>query len=127
MPRDRQRYRGLQMIRSVFLRASAAFFALSAHPALAQSTVEADALAFGVREGVANMDLSPDGSRAVFVGPGPGRTTVVYVADIAAGTTNPILSSSGNPESLRWCSFVSNARLACRFTAVIKSGDGLLP
>lgn len=115
------------MIRLVCLLGGAAFFALSAQPALAQSTVEADALAFGVREGVANMDLSPDGSRAVFVGPGPGRTTVVYIADLSAGTTNPILGSKSDPETLKWCAFVSNDRLACRFTAIVKSGDGLIP
>ena len=73
------------------------------------------------------MDLSPDGNRAVFVGAGPGRTTVVYLVDIAAGTTNPILISKADPEALSWCGFASNVRLACRFGAIIKTGDGLIP
>ncbi|HMI41658.1 MAG TPA: S9 family peptidase [Sphingomicrobium sp.] len=117
------------MIRSACLFASAAVAALVPQLALAQSisSIEADALAFGVREGVADMDLSPDGNRAVFVGPGPGRTTIVYIADIVAGTTTPILSSKSDPETLRSCAFVSNDRLACRFTAIIKAGDGLIP
>jgi dipeptidyl aminopeptidase/acylaminoacyl peptidase len=117
------------MLRTVCLLAGAAVVALTPQLVSAQSTssIEADALAFGVREGVANMDLSPDGSRAVFTGPGPGRTTIVYVADIVAGTTTPILSSKSDPETLRWCAFVSNDRLACRFTAIIKAGDGLIP
>lgn len=67
------------------------------------------------------MDLSPDGSLAVFLGAGPGRTTIVYIADIAAGTTKPIFYSKADPEALRWCGFVSNARLACQFTAIVKS------
>jgi dipeptidyl aminopeptidase/acylaminoacyl peptidase len=117
------------MLRTVCLLAGVAVAALAPQLAFAQSTssIEADAIAFGAREGVANMDLSPDGSRAVFTGPGPGRTTIIYVADIVAGTTTPILSSKSDPETLRWCAFVSNDRLACRFTAIIKSGDGLIP
>jgi len=98
-------------------------------PALSQptSSIEVDALAFGVPESVSNMDLSPDGSRAVFVGAGPGRTSIVYIADIAAGTTAAILSSRADPEALRWCGFVSNSRIACRYSAIVKSADGLIP
>jgi dipeptidyl aminopeptidase/acylaminoacyl peptidase len=117
------------MLRTVCLLAGAAVAALTSQLASAQSTssIEADALAFGVREGVADMDLSPNGNLAVFTGPGPGRTTIVYIADIVSGTTTPILSSKSDPETLRWCAFVSNDRLACRFTAIIKAGDGLIP
>lgn len=115
------------MFKSVNCLATASVFALSA-PVAAQpkSPIEADALAFGVRESVSNMDLSPDGSRAVAVGAGPGRTSVVYVADIAAGTTKAILSSNGEPEVLRWCGFVSNQRIACRYGGTVKSPDGLI-
>ena len=118
------------MFRPVSALASAVLLTGSSGLAHAQpkSAIEADALAFGTREGVSNMDLSPDGNRAVFVGPGPGRTTIVYIADIAAGTTKPIVYSKGDPETLRWCGFVSNDRLACRFTAIIPSdGTGLAP
>jgi hypothetical protein len=52
-----------------------------------QPTLEQDAIAFGTRETTTRMDLSPDGNLAVFLGAGPGRTTIVYIADIAAGTT----------------------------------------
>lgn len=69
------------------------------------------------------MDLSPDGKLAVFLGAGPGRTTIVYLADLTAGTTKRILYSKGEPETFQWCTFVSNTRLACRFTAIVKS-DG---
>ena len=111
------------MLRSVRVAASAFLLAAVTPVALAQpgSSLEADAIAFGTREAVANMDLSPDGSRAVFLGAGPGRTTVVYIADIAAGSSKPILYSKGDPENLQWCAFVSNTRLACRFSAVIPS------
>lgn len=117
------------MLRKACLLAGAAIVALVPQIALAQSTssVQADALAFGVREGVANMDLSPDGNRAVFVGPGPGKETIVYVADIAAGNTSPILVSKADPEAIQWCSFVSNSRIACRFTAILNDAGTLIP
>lgn len=116
------------MFSRVCFTAAASVIALSAPaPAQPASSIESDALAFGVREGVANMDLSPDGKRAVFVGAGPGRTSIVYIADIAAGTTASILSSRADPEVLRWCGFVSNSRIACRYSAIVKSADGLIP
>lgn len=86
-----------------------------------QPTLEQDAIAFGTRETTTRMDLSPDGSLAVFLGAGPGRTTIVYIADIAAGTTKPIFYSKADPEALQWCGFVSNTKLACRFTAILKA------
>jgi dipeptidyl aminopeptidase/acylaminoacyl peptidase len=89
-----------------------------------QSTLEQDAIAFGTRETTTNMDLSPDGKLAVFIGAGPGRTTIVYVADIAAGTTKRILYSKGDPDTIRWCNFVSNTRIACQFTGIVKSDGG---
>jgi dipeptidyl aminopeptidase/acylaminoacyl peptidase len=117
------------MFRSVSLVAGALLLA-AVPPAFAQpkSGLEADAIAFGTRESAQNMDLSPDGSKVVFLGAGPGRSTVVYVADIAAGSSKPILYSKADPEALRWCEFVSNMRLACRFTAIVPSdGTGLAP
>jgi dipeptidyl aminopeptidase/acylaminoacyl peptidase len=89
--------------------------------AQAQPTLEQDAIAFGTRETTTRMDLSPDGNLAVFLGAGPGRTTIVYIADIVAGTTKPIFYSKADPEALRWCGFVSNTRLACQFTMIMKS------
>ena len=115
------------MNRSVCVLAGAMVFATPASLlAQTKTTLEADAIAFGTREGVSNMDLSPDGTKAVFVGAGPGRTSVVYVADLTTGTNKPIAHSSGNPESFQWCAFTSNTRLACSFTAMIMSdGTGL--
>jgi dipeptidyl aminopeptidase/acylaminoacyl peptidase len=89
-----------------------------------QPTLEQDAVAFGTRETTTDMDLSPDGKLAVFLGAGPGRATIVYIADLTSGTTKRIFYSSGNPDALRWCNFVSNTRLACQFTAIVKSGGG---
>jgi dipeptidyl aminopeptidase/acylaminoacyl peptidase len=89
-------------------------------------TLEQDATAFGTRETTTRMDLSPNGNLAVFLGAGPGRTTIVYIADLGTGTTKPIFYSKADPEALRWCAFVSNSRLACEFTAIMKSEDARL-
>lgn len=114
--------------RMLGLAAAAAAAGSSVCASAQQSSLESDAIAFGTRETVRNMDLSPDGSRAVFVGAGPGRTSITYVADIGAGTTKPILYSKGDPETLHWCNFVSNAALACRYVSLtVADGTGYAP
>ena len=110
----------------MLLTAAAAAVWCGCAPAQAQSTLEQVAIAFGTRETTTNMDLSPDGKLAVFLGAGPGRTTIVYIADIGAGTTKPILYSKADPDALRWCAFVSNTRLACKFVAIMKSENALV-
>lgn len=90
--------------------------AIGAAPVAAE-TLEQDAIAFGTREAVWQMDLSPDGSKAVYVGAGPARSSIVYVADLKTGANAPIFKLSGSPESMHRCDFVSNARLACRYYA----------
>ena len=92
------------------------------------SSLEADAIAFGTREAVHAADLSPDGSKAVFIGAGPGRSTIVYLADITSGSSKPIFHSKGDPDKLTWCAFVSNQRMACRIRAIVASdGRGFAP
>ena len=83
-------------------------------------TLEQDAAAFGAM-GAAQpgVDLSPDGSKIVYVGPGPGNVQLAYVADLTRGTSKPILRTTDEADKLRWCGFVSNSRLICRYSANI--------
>ena len=112
------------LLSRTFLAAAAAVVAFAgAATAQTQSTLEQDAIAFGTRETTTAMDLSPDGSKAVFLGAGPGKTTIVYIADLARGTTERIFYSKGDPETLRWCAFASNRRIVCRFTAIMKAEE----
>ncbi|HTU10015.1 MAG TPA: S9 family peptidase [Allosphingosinicella sp.] len=98
--------------------------AQAAAPA-AQAAVEPAQL-FGMRESVEQIDLSPDGRRVAYLQPGPGRTTILYVHDLAAGgAPTEALRSSGSPERLRWCRFVTNARLVCEAVGM-SAADGLL-
>jgi dipeptidyl aminopeptidase/acylaminoacyl peptidase len=86
-------------------------------------TIAQDAIAFGARESAKQMDLSPDGTKVVFVGPGPGASTIVYVADLISGQSKGILVAKGDPERLNWCSWVSNRRMACSYGAnIVESG-----
>lgn len=76
-------------------------------PALAQ--------AFGAREQIADVALSPDGKRIAMVAAGPGHSERIYVMDAAAGAEpKAILSASGEPQHLSYCYWVSNIRLICK-------------
>ena len=82
-----------------------------------QSTLEQDAIAFGDLGTAQSVDLSPDGTKVVYVGPGPGNVLLAYVADLASGTTRPVLRTSEDADKLGSCSFVSNTRLICEYHA----------
>lgn len=95
-------------------------------PAAAQPRADAAAL-FGVRESIEHIDLSPNGQRVVFLQPGPGRSTLVFVHDLATdGDPRQILRSSGSPERLRWCRFATNDRLVCQVTGMGQGDAGML-
>lgn len=94
---------------------------------LKSSAPKSSAGAFGARESVQHIDISPDGSRVVYLSPGPGRATEVYVASLAEGVPTLVTRSSGDPERLAWCAFVSNDRLICRVGGMVNSAGLLLP
>jgi dipeptidyl aminopeptidase/acylaminoacyl peptidase len=90
----------------------------------AQASFDA-AKAFGARPSVADLSLSPDGMNVAFVSPAKGQGSVVYVQSVAKGaapSTQPILRSSGKPERLGGCRWVSNQRLVCAVYGVVQSG-----
>ncbi|PWG03318.1 S9 family peptidase [Sphingosinicella humi] len=90
---------------------------LAAAPVQAQS-VDSKATMFGQRESVQAIDISPDGTKVVYVAPGPGRQTVAYVASLDGGAPQPVMASDANPQNLSWCSFVTDDRLICRINAL---------
>ena len=116
------------MFRSI-LHVGGATLALSvfAVPAMAEVLpLAVDAQAFAAREAASQMDLSPDGKRVVYVGPGPGRSSVVYVADLDAAQARPILRANGDPEAISWCGFVGNERLVCRYETSVRDTGVLI-
>jgi len=101
----------------LLLAAAAAVAWGSCAVAQGQSTLEQDAVAFGDLGTAQSVDLSPDGTKVVYVGSGPGNILLAYVADLTTGTTRPVLRTSEDADKLGSCSFVSNTRLICEFHA----------
>ena len=93
----------------------------------APAKLETPGALFGAREGVQDIDISPDGSRILYLAPGPGRTTEVYVANLATGAQTLAARSSGRPERLSWCRFGSNDRLVCRVRGMLDDAGVLIP
>ncbi len=80
-------------------------------PALAND----EAVIFGSMPAIQDISLSPDGTKIAFVSPGPGLQTDLYSIDLTKGNKPVrVTTSSGDPESLFWCGWVSNERLACK-------------
>jgi len=101
--------------------ATAPLLAQPAQPAADQAEL------YGVREAVEHIDISPDGSHVVYLAAGPGRSTHVYVHDLAGGgEPRFVIRSDGAPDRLRWCRFVTNERLICRVTGMVGGGTSML-
>jgi dipeptidyl aminopeptidase/acylaminoacyl peptidase len=75
--------------------------------------------AFGKREGIQDISLSPDGTKIAYIEPAAGQGNRLYTVDLA-GTQVPkgVVAASGDPERLSDCDWVSNLRLVCRIYAV---------
>jgi dipeptidyl aminopeptidase/acylaminoacyl peptidase len=103
-----------------------AFFAVPA-AASAQQPAADPAAAFGAREGILSMAISPDGRRLVYVQPAQGRGAQIFTVDLA----NPAPRAIGGwdrPElSLRGCGFASNERLICSLYGIADLNGGMAP
>jgi dipeptidyl aminopeptidase/acylaminoacyl peptidase len=95
-----------------------------AQGALAQGQPDALAKAFGARETVISASLSPDGQSIALVAAGAGRTTQTYVLEAKEGAEPKVVASStGKPEYLNRCDWVSADRLACQIFGAQRYGD----
>jgi dienelactone hydrolase len=83
---------------------------------------------YGARESVEHIDISPDGGHVVYLQPGPGRTTIVYLADLnERAEPQVVVRSDGAPERLRQCNFVTNERLICQVAGMMTVEGQLVP
>jgi dienelactone hydrolase len=99
----------------------------AATPAVAQQAVDPSEL-YGVRPSIESIDISPDGSHVVYLQPGPGRSTRVFLADLNGDSeAHSVAFSDGNPERLRWCNFVADDRLICKVTGMSTVEGRLIP
>lgn len=84
--------------------------------------VEDPPKAFGAREGVLDIALSPSGAKIAFIAPGPGRSTILYTGSTAGGVAPRVaLTADGKPERLLSCGWVSEARLVCTVYFTVKT------
>jgi dipeptidyl aminopeptidase/acylaminoacyl peptidase len=80
------------------------------------------AKAFGARESVSDLSLSPDGMSVAYVAPTTGQGSALYVYSLVKGaprSLRPVITASGKPERLAGCSWVSNQRLVCVVYGVV--------
>ena len=86
---------------------------LPLHAAHAQ-TVEQLAGAFGARQSVLDISLSPSGNKVVYIAPGGPSTEAVYVVDLAGDATPRAILAHRDPDSeLVNCQWASDVRLVC--------------
>lgn len=117
------------MIRRLVLAAllATAPTAVGAQAAAPAAAASADIAAkFGAREGVEDISLSPDGRSIAFIVPEPGKKANSLYTAPADGSAAPkrVLVSTGDPEMLGGCGWVSNARLLCNVFIVRGTPDG---
>lgn len=73
------------------------------------------AAAFGAREDVISISLSPAGRKIAFISPGPGASSVVYAVDAAEGAQpRRVIGADGRKERITDCGWVSEERLVCQ-------------
>jgi dipeptidyl aminopeptidase/acylaminoacyl peptidase len=83
---------------------------------------------FGAREDVADLSLSPDGTKVAFIAPRAGQGSALYSMGLEEGATpRLILQANGKPERLSDCRWVSGERLVCSIYGVVDSAGDLLP
>jgi dienelactone hydrolase len=85
------------------------------------SAQDKSAAAFGAREGIEHVSLSPDGNKIAYIVPAIGQGSILYTADLAnGGEPQTALTADGDPERLSYCEWVSNARLICLITMMLR-------
>ncbi|MEG3088394.1 alpha/beta hydrolase family protein [Sphingomonas sp. PB4P5] len=76
------------------------------------------AKAFGAREGIQDISLSPDGRKVAIIKPDGPRASVLTIGDLTTGASAGIMRSSGDPEKFRYCRWTTNTRIVCRISLI---------
>ncbi len=84
------------------------------------------AKAFGARERVWGVKLSPDGLHYLALVAMKGVATSVVVGDVATGTIQRVTVSNGAPERLTDCQWANSSRLVCGIAIAKRNGRQLL-
>jgi dipeptidyl aminopeptidase/acylaminoacyl peptidase len=113
-------------MREGIIGAVAAICCLSSPSSAQQEVKLAPEIAFGARERVQSIALSPDGSMFSYVAPYGDRGDALYTVKLAGdGTPVRTAVTSGDPERLGGCGWVSNERLVCKLYSLQRVGGEL--
>jgi acetyl esterase/lipase len=94
--------------------------ASSAHPVETPPSTNGPAVAFGMREDVEQISLSPDGTKVAYVTPGPGQGTRVVIRSVYGDAPPTVIAQAGGkPDQVGRCNWVSNRRLVCAIYGVL--------
>ncbi|THD36268.1 MAG: S9 family peptidase [Sphingomonas sp.] len=81
------------------------------------------AAAFGARENIQQISLSPSGDKVAMLMPLAGRGMALFVTNLAGDAIpKPIMKSSGDADQLRDCRWSTDTRLICSIS--LTSSDG---
>lgn len=100
--------------------AAALLAAASSAAAQAVHTIAADAKAFGTREFLRQLDISPSGKKVVMLVSAAGASTTANVIDVATSKVTRVGDTNGKPAKLFWCSFAGEEHLICRYGGIDK-------
>lgn len=100
--------------------------ALAALTATANAgTLAEDAKAFGTRQFVRTLAISPSGKKVVMLVSAAGSATTANVIDLDTAKVSRVSQSDGKPQSLYWCDFAGEQHLVCRFGGADHVGSDL--
>lgn len=86
------------------------------------------AAAFGARPSATDMSVSPDGQSVAFIRPDAGPGTALTTIDLSKSDDSKVaLYTSGKPDRLSNCHWISNQRLVCVLHRTIQDGKYLTP
>ena len=114
------------MLRFVGLLAGVAGIAMSSSALAADHSLAEDAKAFGARESIRSVEVSPSGTKLLFIGAGAGRMSTLQYVDIATKAAKTVAASDGDPETLYWCGFGSDTQMVCKFGGYQLFGDDIV-
>lgn len=94
--------------------------------ATAQSLAE-DAAAFGARQTVSDVSISPQGTKLLYVSPGNASDETIYVVDLTgAGEHVPIATMNEADARLNGCNWASEDRIVCSVYGIQEVASALV-
>ncbi len=76
------------------------------------------AAAFGARESIEDISLSPDGRRIAYLAPHAGQGSRLFTVDLASGQSTQTSAVDGDSQRFGGCGWVATERLVCQVFAL---------